>query len=76
MARPKSEIVHIRELITQRGTAGETVSPSMAFRWNRRTAKTKDVGVFVDLQELVLQQAWVDTQGGVHWQDVPIVDAP
>lgn len=71
MARAKSEVVHIRELISARhGVGGVTISPAMAFRWQRRN--TSEPGI----KENVLQQAWVDTQGGVHWRDVPIVDEP
>lgn len=68
MARARSEIVHIRELITQRGEAGETMGPSMVFRWQRRPDPA-------GIKMTVLQQAWVDTQGGVHWRDIPVVDA-
>lgn len=75
MARPKSEVVHIRELITKHGVAGATISPSMVFRWQRRPVLPGTAGVFVDNKISVLQQAWVDTQGAVHWQDIPVVDA-
>jgi hypothetical protein len=75
MARPKSEITHIREIITQRGPAGVTMGPSMVFRWERRPVPSGTAGVFVDNKMLVLQQAWVDTQGGVHWLDVPTIEA-
>lgn len=30
--------------------------------------------MFLDGKRLVLQQAWIDNSGGVHWRDVPIAD--
>ena len=54
------------------GTTGAVViTPVAGFRWLRHNPDGGEHGRC----DLVLQQAWIDNNGRVHWRDVPIVDA-
>jgi hypothetical protein len=74
MSHQKSKHEHIREIITAKGDDAVTISPSPVLRWQRRSPDPGEAGMFLDGKRLVLQQAWIDNSGGVHWRDVPIAD--
>ena len=60
---------HVRNLMS--GTTGAlVVTPVASFRWLRRNPDSGEHGPC----DLVLQQAWIDNNGRVHWRDVPIVE--
>jgi hypothetical protein len=60
---------HVRTLMSViGGSSGILLTPVARFRWQRsRPDPSEQFSV-------VLQQAWIDNNGEVHWRDVPTID--